>query len=249
MRKGRVILVGAGPGDPELITVKGLKALMEADVIVYDRLVPRQLLEYAKPGAQLIYVGKEPGRHRMSQEEINRILVEKALEGKTVVRLKGGDPLIYGRGEEECAYVLSHGIDCTIVPGVPSFVAAAAYTLIPLTSRWGSSSVALVPGREAEEKPRRVDVRRIASAVDTLVILMGAGRAAELFREIASVLGWDTPAAAVMDATMPSQRLLVGTLATLTEEAVKGSIRNPVVIFVGEAVRLRERVCPAGCSS
>ncbi len=202
MARGRVVIVGAGPGDPELITVKGLKYLMQADVVVYDRLVPAELLELAPPGAERIYVGKEPGRHTMTQQEINELLVRKALEGKLVVRLKGGDPFIFGRGEEECMYAVSRGVECEVVPGVPSFVGASASACIPLTSRGVSSSFAVVTGREAEGKQSRsVRLEAVARSVDTVVVLMGAARSYEILDRIGSVVGYSKPAAVVIWAT------------------------------------------------
>ncbi len=242
--RGRVVIVGAGPGDPELITVKGLSRLMEADVIVYDRLVPQELLEVAKPGVELIYVGKEPGRHTLSQEEINKLLLRLACEGKTVVRLKGGDPFIYGRGEEECMFLLEHGVECEVVPGVPSFIAAAVYAGIPLTSRGLSSSFAVVTGTEAEgKKAGHVRLEDAARAVDVVVVLMGARRAAEILERIGRVRGFEAPAAAVMNATTPSQRVVTGTVGELVKAASRGLITNPAVIIVGETVKLRGKLC------
>jgi uroporphyrin-III C-methyltransferase len=243
--QGKVVIVGAGPGDPELITVKGLKYLLQADVIVYDRLIPRELLDLAKPGAEKIYVGKEPGRHVMSQDEINRLLVRKAREGKLVVRLKGGDPYVFGRGEEECIFVQDHGVECEVVPGVPSFIGAAASACIPLTSRGVSSSFAVVTGREAEDKPRRGMVRldEVAKSVDTVVVLMGATRSYEILNTIGRVVGYTKPAAAVINATMPSQEVIEGTIAELMQAAREGRIRNPAVIVVGDVVKLREKLC------
>ncbi|MEM0497758.1 MAG: uroporphyrinogen-III C-methyltransferase, partial [Acidilobaceae archaeon] len=152
MAKGKVFIVGGGPGDPELITIKGLKLVREADVILYDRLCPVEVLKEAKPNAIKIYVGKEPGSHMYSQDDINRMLVEYASQGLNVVRLKGGDPLVFGRGEEECIYVVSHGIECIIIPGVSSFLAASANALAPLTSRGYSSSFAVTTGIEDPSK-------------------------------------------------------------------------------------------------
>ena len=142
---GRVILVGAGPGDSELITVKGLKALKEAAVVVYDRLVSRELLEHVKDGAELVYAGKEPGKHTLTQEEINQILLDRAMQGLTVIRLRGGDPLVYGTGEE-CLYVRSFDIPCEIIPGIPSFVGSSAEYLVLLGSRGYSRVFSVVTG-------------------------------------------------------------------------------------------------------
>ncbi len=243
MKRGKVWIVGAGPGDPELITVKGLRVLREADVVLYDRLVHPRLLEEAKPGAELIYVGKAPGRHAMTQDEINKLLVEKALEGKTVVRLKGGDPYVFGRGEEECAYVLEHGVDCEVVPGVTSAIAAPAYAGIPVTSRWCASSIAIVTGMEAagREKPR-VDYARIAGAVDTVVVLMGVSRLEYITSEMMRTRPPSTPAAIIERGTLPEQRVVVSTLEDIGVRAREEDVKPPAVLVVGEVVRLRERL-------
>ena len=241
MALGKVVLVGAGPGDPELITVKGLKALASADVVVYDRLVSPELLAAAKPGAELIYVGKEPGRAEMPQEKINELLVSKALEGKLVVRLKGGDPYIFGRGEEECAYVISRGVPCEVVPGVPSFVGASAYAGIPLAGRSFSSAFAVVTGRVAEGGDQRAHVRRVAEVsrlVDMLVILMGVREGPEILGEVLRVRG-DEPSAVVEWATTPRQRTVTGTVSSVAELLASGAVKNPAVIFVGRGVLLR----------
>ncbi|AEM39240.1 uroporphyrin-III C-methyltransferase [Pyrolobus fumarii 1A] len=243
MKRGKVWIVGAGPGDPELITVKGLRLIREADVIVYDRLVHPALLREARSDAELIYVGKAPGRHTMTQDEINKLLVEKALEGKMVVRLKGGDPYVFGRGEEECAYVIEHGVECEVVPGVSSAVAVPAYAGIPVTSRWCASSFAVVTGMEAAEKEKpRVDYARIAAAVDTIVVLMGVSRLEEITRSMLRGRAGDTPAAVIERGTLPEQRVVVGTLADIASKAREAGIQPPAVLVVGEVVRLRDRL-------
>ncbi len=243
MRRGKVWIVGAGPGDPELITVKGLRVLREADVVVYDRLVHPALLREARSGAELIYVGKAPGRHTMTQDEINRLLVEKALEGKRVVRLKGGDPYVFGRGEEECAYVLEHGVDCEVVPGVTSATAVPAYAGIPVTSRWMASSFAVVTGMEAAGKERpRVDYARIASAVDTVVVLMGVSRLEYIASRMAEARGPETPAALIEKGTLPEQRVVVSTLGGIARAAREAGVEPPAVLVVGDVVKLRDRL-------
>lgn len=242
--RGEVVIAGGGPGDPGLVSVKALNALREADVVVYDRLAPRGVLEEAR-GAELIYVGKEPGRHEYSQEEINELLLRLACEGKRVVRLKGGDPFIYGRGEEECIYLASRGVRCRVIPGIPSFVAASALAGIPLTSRGVASSFAVITGREAEGKEGGfVRLEDVARSVDTLVILMGVSRLESIAERLARVLGWDKPAAAVIDASLPTQRVIASTLKGLVEARRRGEIRNPAVIIVGDVVSLRKLVYP-----
>ncbi|MEM1873921.1 MAG: uroporphyrinogen-III C-methyltransferase [Acidilobaceae archaeon] len=242
-RRGRVYIVGGGPGDPELITVKGLKLVREADVILYDRLAPRGVLKEAKPGAVLVDVGKKPGGGGPSQEEINKMLVDYAMRGMLVVRLKGGDPYVFGRGEEECLFVKSHGIDCEVVPGVPSFIAAAARSGVPLTSRGLSSSFAVVTGQEDPGKGfKAVDLAKVASAVDVIVILMGVSRAREILEEIASVRGYQELAAVVIRATMESEKVIAGTIEDLIEASERGELENPAVIIVGRTVALREKL-------
>ncbi len=242
--KGKVYIVGAGPGDPELLTLKAVRVLREADVVLYDRLIPREALSYVKPGAELIYVGKAPGRHAMSQEEINRLLVEKACEGKTVVRLKGGDPYVFGRGEEECMYVREHGVECEVIPGITSAIAGPAYAGIPVTHRGLASSFAVVTGTEAPEKGRRmVDYAAIAKAVDTMVILMGVGNLENIVKELLEAgVDPDTPVAIVMDATLPSQRVVVTKLSRAVEDAKKAGARPPAVIVIGRVVELRDKL-------
>ena len=243
-RPGKVYIVGAGPGDPELITVKGLRLVREADVIFYDRLIPQEVLREAKPGAKLVFVGKAPGKHAYSQDEINKMLVEEACKGKTVVRLKGGDPYVFGRGEEECMYVLERGVPCEVVPGVTSAIAGLAYAGIPVTNRGLSSSFAVVTGREAPEKGRRmVYYGAIAKAVDTLVIVMGIGNLENIVREILEAgVDPDTPVAIVEKATMPEQRVVTGKLADIVEKARKAGVKPPAVIVVGKVVRLRDKL-------
>ncbi len=248
MACAKVYIVGGGPGDPDLITVKGLKLLEKADVIVYDRLAPRELLSRFVQKAELIDVGKRPGGIGPAQEEINELLYEKACEGKVVVRLKGGDPYTFGRGEEECMYLVERGVECEVVPGVPSYVAAAALHHIPITSRGVSSSFAVVPGREAKGKPesRKVKLEEIARAVDTLVILMGAGNADYLARRLLRVLEPETPVAIAMNVSMPNARTIITTLSRLARGDHRSEIENPAVIIVGESVRLRGKLLHAG---
>lgn len=244
---GKVYIVGAGPGDPELITLKALKLIKQADVILYDRLVPRELLEEAKPSAELIYVGKEEGRHSLTQDEINRLLVEKALEGKTVVRLKGGDPYVFGRGEEECMYLIEHGIDCEVVPGITSAIAVPAYSGIPVTHRYLSSSFAVVTGREAEDKDvRRVKVKEVAKAVDTLIILMGLSNLREIVEELLEVLPPSKPVAVICEGTTGGQRVIRGSLGDIVERVKEGGARPPAVIVVGDVVSLRDKLWKKG---
>ncbi|AFZ70875.1 uroporphyrin-III C-methyltransferase [Caldisphaera lagunensis DSM 15908] len=240
---GKVFIVGAGPGDPELITVKALNLIKNADVLIYDRLVSKKLLEYCKSDCELIYVGKSPGKHEMEQEKINEMLVNKAMEGKTVVRLKGGDPYIFGRGEEECSYVIEKGILCEVVPGIPSFIGAAVYAGIPLTNRNISSSFSVITGKEAEEKKiSNVKLEEIAKASNTIVILMGISTIKENLETIARVKGYDEKCAIVMNATTDSQRVFVGTIKEILDNYENLHLENPAIIIIGKIVNMRDKL-------
>ncbi len=237
---GIVYLVGAGPGDPELITIRGISCLQHADVIVYDRLIGRSLLAYAPPHAELIDVGKQPHCHVVPQDEINALLIDRARAGKVVVRLKGGDPFVFGRGGEEALALAAAGIPFEIVPGVTSAIAAPAFAGIPVTHRGIACTLAVVTGHRADETPDAplCDWERLALA-DTVVFLMGMQRLPHIVeRLIAHGRAPDTPVAVIQRATFPQQRTVVGTLDTIVARAAE--LRPPVVIVVGEVVRLRE---------
>ena len=239
---GHVSLVGAGPGDPGLITVAGAEALARAEVVVYDRLANPCLLDLAPEDAERVFVGKGPKAHTMSQDEINALLVERALAGRRVVRLKGGDPFVFGRGGEEAEVLAAAGIPFDVVPGVSSAVAAPAYAGIPVTHRGLAASVAFVTGHEDPAKEEQdVDWARIATAVDTLVLLMGVGQLAQITeRLIAGGRAPSTPAALIEWGTLPRQRVITGTLGDIVARAAGAEIGPPAVAVVGEAVRLRE---------
>jgi uroporphyrin-III C-methyltransferase len=233
---GGVVLVGAGPGDPELITLKGARALAEADVVVYDRLVAPGLLELAPAEAERIYVGKEPGHAAVSQREIERLLVDRALDGATVVRLKGGDPFVFGRGGEEMATCAAAGIPCEVVPGVSAAVAAPAAAGIPVTHRGVARSFTVVTGSTAHDD--EIDLSRVAGA-DTLVVLMAAGRLAQTCADlIAAGRPADEPAAIVQWAWTPDQRSVVGTLTDLPILAEAANIGPPATLVVGSVAAL-----------
>lgn len=222
--------------------MKGVRCLQKADAIVYDRLAPESLLEYAKPDAKRIYVGKKPGKPSMTQEEINALLVELGRSGKTVVRLKGGDPHIFGRGGEEALELIEACIPFEVVPGVTSGVAAPAYAGIPVTHRGISTSVAFVTGHEDPAKGRRdVDWSRVANAADTLVLYMGVGRLREISAELVSA-GRDpaTPAACIRWGTVPKQQTVTGTLGDIAERVAEAGLQPPAVTVVGDVVSLRE---------
>ena len=244
MKKGVVYLVGAGPGNVGLITVRGLELLQEADVIVYDRLVDDGLLAHARRDAELIFVGKSSGDHTIEQTEINRILVAKVKEGKSVLRLKGGDPFVLGRGGEEAEALVENHIPFEVVPGVTSAVAVPAYAGIPVTHRSKASSFAVVTGHEDPTKEgSSVEWKKLASSVDTLVCLMGMGNIEKIVAELAKGgKSSDTPVALIQHGTTPHQRTIVGTLATIVERAERARLKPPVVIVVGDVVALSERL-------
>ncbi len=237
-----VYLVGSGPGDPGLFTIKGLRLIQEADAIVYDRLAPESLLAHAKPGAELIYVGKKPGNPSMAQEEINALLVELGRAGKTVVRLKGGDPYIFGRGGEEALDLIEAGIPFEVVPGVTSGVAAPAYAGIPVTHRGVSTSVAFITGHEDPTKGRSdVDWNKVGNGADTLVLYMGVGRLKEISSELISAgKSPDTLVACVRWGTIPEQRTVTGTLRDIAEKVAEANLKPPAITVVGDVVSLRD---------
>ncbi len=242
MVRGKVYLVGAGPGDPELITLRGANCLTEAEVIVHDRLVDDRVLQRAAPGAERIYVGKSAGRHALDQREINQLLVTKAREGKVVVRLKGGDPFLFGRGGEEAEALANAGIPFEVVPGVSASNAVPAYAGISVTHRGLASSMAVVTGHEDPTKDRSsIAWDKLATGVDTLVFLMGMGNleqiAGELTRNGRSA---STPVAVIQEGTGPRQRTLVGNLGNIAAVAAESDFSPPAVIVVGEVVSLRE---------
>jgi uroporphyrinogen III methyltransferase/synthase len=238
-----IYLVGSGPGDPGLFTLKGVRCMQEADVVVYDRLAPRGLLGYAKPEAEKIYVGKKPGNPTMSQEEINDLLVEKGRSGMTIVRLKGGDPYIFGRGGEEALALNEAGLPFEVVPGVTSGVAAPAYAGIPVTHRNVATSVAFVTGHEDPTKGRPdVDWEKLANGADTLVLYMGVGRLAEISKGlIAAGRSPATPVACVRWGTAPEQLTITGTLQDIADRVAEAGLKPPAIIVVGDVVALREK--------
>jgi uroporphyrin-III C-methyltransferase len=238
---GRVWLVGAGPGDPELITVRGARVVAGADVVVYDRLVAPALLDLAPVDAERIYVGKEPGRAAMSQAAIGELLVTEALAGREVVRLKGGDPFVFGRGGEELQACVEARIEVEVVPGITSAVAAPAAAGIPVTHRGLARSFAVVTGSTAHADDT-VDLARVAMATDTLIVLMAAGKLAETCSTlVAAGRPPHEPAAIVQWATTAEERWVVGTLADLPARARTAAIGPPATLVVGEVAALAIR--------
>jgi uroporphyrin-III C-methyltransferase len=236
---GTVYLVGAGPGDPDLITVKGAKALATADIVVYDRLVAPALIDLAPANAERVYVGKEPERMATPQGAIDALLVEQALGGATVVRLKGGDPFVFGRGGEEALACAQAGVPCVVIPGVTSAVAAPAAAGIPLTHRGLARSFAVVTASTAHAEDT-VDLTRMATATDTLVVLMAAGRlAATCATLIEAGREPSEPAAIVQWAWTDDQRTVTGTLRDLPRLAAEEKIGPPATLVIGDVVSIR----------
>ena len=239
---GNVILVGAGPGDPGLLTVKGREALAQAEVVVYDRLISPAILAMIPEGAEAIDVGKRAARHTVPQREINQILLRKAQEGKHVVRLKGGDPFVFGRGGEELEILAENGIDFQVIPGVTSAVAAAAYAGIPVTHRDCCSSLHVVTGHRREGTALDIQFRALVQGGGTLVFLMGVGALPEIVSGLLEAgMAPNTPAAMVERGTTPCQRRCGGTLSNLPERAAEMGISSPAVIVVGQVCAQAEK--------
>jgi len=239
---GVVHLVGAGPGDPGLLTARAVELIAAADTILYDRLIPVTALDGARPDAELIYVGKEGRGPQMPQEEIDRLLVEHGRAGKRVVRLKGGDPFVFGRGGEEALVLRAAGIPFEVVPGVTSGVAAPAYAGIPVTQRDRASGVALITGHEDPDKPESaIDWPALAAFPGTLVFYMGVKQLPRIAEQLMSGgRSADEPAAVIERGTLPGQRTVVATLATIAERAAEAGIRPPSITVVGPVAALRE---------
>lgn len=241
MNIGKVYLVGAGPGDPGLMTMRGMQLLRTAQVVVYDQLVNSALLSEAAPETQKIFVGKKAGRHSIAQGDINEVLVNYALQGYQVVRLKGGDPFVFGRGGEEAEVLAAAGVPFEIVPGVSSAVAVPAYAGIPLTHRNHASSFAVVTGHEAIKSKSAVEWSKLATAVDTLVILMGLHNLPQIAAKlIEHGRASSTPAAVIEQGTTNEQQVVVGTLADIVEKSA--ALKAPALIVVGSVVALREKL-------
>lgn len=245
VKKGKAYLVGAGPGDPGLLTLKARDVLGLADVVIYDYLANEEFLNYAPPHAERIYVGKKGGEHTMSQEAISRLLVEKARD-HIVVRLKGGDPFVFGRGGEEAQELAAAGIEFEIVPGVTAAVAVPAYAGIPLSHRDYASSMAFITGHEradgiAPEGKEGLDWEKLASGIGTLVFFMGVKNLPEIARRLTEHgRSPQTPVAVIRWGTTPHQQTVVGTLSDIAEKVEQVGLKPPAVIVVGEVVRLRE---------
>jgi uroporphyrinogen III methyltransferase/synthase len=241
---GKVYLIGAGPGDPGLITVKGLECVKKADVIIYDYLANERILDHRRPDSELIYVGKQGSRHTLPQEEINALIVKKAGEGKIVARLKGGDPFIFGRGGEEAEELVDNNIPFEIVPGVTAATAVPTYAGIPLTHREHTASVAFVTGHEDPTKEEsKVHWDRIATGIGTLVFFMGMKNLQNIVDNLVSN-GRDpgTPVALIQWGTRTDQRVVTGTLTDIVRKVREAKLGPPAIIVVGEVVRLRQKL-------
>jgi uroporphyrinogen III methyltransferase/synthase len=241
---GSVFLVGAGPGDPGLLTLRAAEVLRLADVLLYDALASDPIVAMAPPHCERIFVGKRGGNHAMPQNEIEALAVLKAREGKRVVRLKGGDPFVFGRGAEEAQTLRAAGIPFEVVPGITSAIAAPAYAGIPVTHRSHNPAFTVATGHEDPTKPAStIDWARLADPHRTLVLLMATGNLAEIAASlVAHGLAADTPVAVIQDGTRPTQRTVTGTLATIARDVADAGIGAPAIVVVGEVVRLREQI-------
>jgi len=239
--KGKVFLVGAGPGDPGLITLKGLRVLQKAEVVIYDFLANSELLKYVPKGVELIYVGKKGGDHTLPQNEINQLIINQASLGKRVVRLKGGDPFVFGRGGEEAEELAKANIPFEIVPGITSAIAVPAYAGIPLTHRRYNASVAFITGHEDPFKARdTLDWAKLSTGIETLVFLMGVKNLSAIVEKlIRNGRPANTPAALIRWGTTTKQKTIIGTLKTIIQKAEEASLGPPAVFIVGEIVELR----------
>ena len=244
VNKGKVFLIGAGPGDPGLLTIKAKECIESADVVVYDYLASPYLLEYARKDAEIIYVGKKGGDHTLTQDKINLLLVDKAREGKTVARLKGGDPFVFGRGGEEAQELLEDGIAYEVIPGVTSAISAPAYAGIPITHRDHTSFVSFITGHEKPgKKESRMQWDVFARSDATLVFLMGVKNLANIVKNLLeNGKPADTPVALVRWGTTTRQQTVTGTLETIVQVVKEAGLKSPAIIVVGHVVSLREEL-------
>jgi uroporphyrinogen III methyltransferase/synthase len=243
MKEGKVYLIGAGPGNTGLLTQQAVRRLNEADVVIYDRLLDEHILELS-PYAEKIYAGKSPSAHSIDQAGINRLLLSKAKEGKIVVRLKGGDPFVFGRGGEEAETLAENDIPFEIVPGITSAIAVPAYAGIPVTHRGLASSFAVITGHETPDKSgSSINWEKLATGVDTLVFLMGMKNLPDIVTQLVKYgRAKDTPVAVIKDGTRPGQSTITGTLRNITRIVKEHGLTPPAVVIVGEVVRLREKL-------
>ncbi|HWP49134.1 MAG TPA: uroporphyrinogen-III C-methyltransferase [Candidatus Limnocylindrales bacterium] len=241
---GKVYLVGAGPGDPGLITLKGIQCIQQADVILYDYLASEELLRYAAPGAEIIYVGKQASNFQTDQKIINQKMIEGARSGKIVTRLKGGDPFVFGRGGEEAEVLAEAGIPFEIVPGVTSAIAVPAYAGIPVTHRSYSSMVTILTGHESSHKSEfQIDWSLLAREGQTLVILMGLRNLPYIVKQLLEYgKPPQTPVALIEWGTVAEQKVAIGNLQNIVEKAVEQNFKPPTTIIIGEVVQLHKKL-------
>ncbi len=243
MVRGRIYLVGAGPGDPKLLTLRAAELLAKADIVIYDRLVGSAILKLAPKTAKRVYVGKRSGKHEVPQDKINELLVKAASEARTVVRLKGGDPFLFGRGGEEAEVLQENGIDFELVPGVTSAIATPEYAGIPLTHRDYASSVALVTGHRAGDSGIPVKWDKLASAVDTIVVLMGMESLEAIVQKlITGGLDPRLPVAVVEQGTTKRQRVFIAKLDAIVGETKKNDVKPPAVVVIGKVADLGRKL-------
>lgn len=243
IRQGRVFLVGAGPGNPELLTLRGWRCLSRADVVIHDRLVNPRLFQWAPAGAEIVNVGKRGGYYSFPQDKINRLLVDRARRGLQVVRLKGGDPFLFGRGAEEALFLLDEKIPFEIVPGVSAGLAAPASAGIPATHRGVSSSVAFVTGQQAPGQDHLVQWGRLAAAVDTLVVLMPLARLGRIVSQLVlSGKPLNTPAALVQNGTGNDQKQVFSSLGRILADSEAAGVASPALLIIGEVVEIGKKL-------
>ncbi|AZJ35615.1 uroporphyrinogen-III C-methyltransferase [Tenacibaculum singaporense] len=237
----KLTVVGAGPGDADLITLKAIKALEQADVVLYDALVNNELLGYVNPDAELIFVGKRRGCYRYQQEQINDLIVARGFSHGHVVRLKGGDPFIFGRGAEEMEYAAKHGLEVAVVPGISSSLAVPAYQNIPLTKRGSSESFWVITGTTKQHQLSN-DVALAAKSNATVVILMGMGKLSEIIQLFKAEGKNELPVAIIQNGTTPEEKIGIGTVDTIEEVVAKNNLSNPAIILLGDVVNHRQQL-------
>ncbi|REH43384.1 uroporphyrin-III C-methyltransferase [Tenacibaculum gallaicum] len=237
----KLTVVGAGPGDADLITLKAIKALEQADVVLYDALVNNDLLGYVNPNAEVIFVGKRRGCYRYQQEQINELIVARGFSHGHVVRLKGGDPFIFGRGSEEMEYAAKHGLEVAVVPGISSSLAVPAYQNIPLTKRGSSESFWVITGTTKQHQLSN-DVALAAKSSATVVILMGMGKLSEIIHLFKEAGKNELPVAIIQNGTTPEEKIGIGTVDTIEEVVAKNNLSNPAIIVLGDVVNHRQQL-------
>lgn len=241
---GKVFIVGAGPGDPKLITLKAVEAIKSSDIVLYDRLVSKQIVSMIPKRSQKMYVGRDVGDDYKHQDTTNDLMVKFAKKNKNVVRLKGGDPFIFGRGGEEAEFLRKHKVKYEIIPGITSGIGSAEYSGIPLTHRDYASSVVFVTGHEDAKKTKSVvEWKKLAKSVDTIVIMMGLSRIGIISQRLVSGgLDKNTPVAVIQNGTTDEHKMIKGTLANISKKINDAKIKPPAIIVVGKVVRLSDKI-------